>query len=198
MLGKMARLAAVGALAASAVIGSMAAPAAHAAATHAAGMRNASVQAEFQGVHLTAMQAKALRGAIASNPGLTREQTAKLVPAAAQAAPNVEGKGESRGPCGVADLWGDSFGHYRFGLTFNTEVVGTASVGGVTASTNGLFADQQPFGVSGSYVGNNLPGDEWYTLSTIGWGADATTLNGWALTTGAWFCTIDVTAPWEF
>ncbi|WP_347608264.1 hypothetical protein [Acrocarpospora sp. B8E8] len=163
--------------------------------------RTADVQVELQGVRLTPAQAEALRRAAAAHPGLTREQAAKIAPTIGLSRTNAEGRGESRGPCGVARLWGDSYGHYRFGLEFRTEVVGTAAVGGVGVSTNSPIpnsAGRHSYGVSGSYVGNDRPGNEWRTLSSIGWGATATTLDGWALTTGWWFCGIAVRANWKW
>ncbi|MEU0563769.1 hypothetical protein ABZ297_00010 [Nonomuraea sp. NPDC005983] len=43
-----------------------------------------------------------------------------------------------------------------------------------------------------------MPGDSWRTLSSIGWGATATTLDGWAVTNGGWWCGIGVTASWNW
>lgn len=157
-----------------------------------------TMQIDLQGVQLTPAEVDVLRSGVDTNPGLTREQAAALVPAIV-AQPAVEGDAESRGACGVARLWGDSYGHYRFGLDFYTEVVGTASVGAATVSTNAyLGADSQSFPVSGSYVGNDRAGDAWHQLSSIGWGATGTTLDGWSLTTGGWFCWEDLTANWKW
>ncbi|MBE1593319.1 hypothetical protein ACFPOI_21885 [Nonomuraea angiospora] len=158
-------------------------------------------QVEVQGVQLTPAQAKALRHAAAADPGLTRDQAAKIVSARGQVGANASGSGKSTGPCGEARLWGDSYGHYSFGLDFRVEQVGTAALGGVTISTDSPLpdtADKQSFGVSGASVGNDTAGQAWYTLSSIGWGATKTTMEGWALTTGAWWCGIDVkTIQWK-
>ena len=146
------------------------------------------------GMRLTEVQAQVLR----VRPHLTTAQARVLVAGESTGARLAAwGSGQSSGPCGTAIVQGDSFGNWSFSLSFNTEVVGIASAGGVGVSTNAMFnADSKSFGVAGSYVYHDALRDG--SLNTIGWGATATTLQGWAVTTGAWFCDIDVTAPWQW
>lgn len=213
MYGRMCRLMAASIAAASLTLGLVATTASAATTRPASGdaqavtrvQRNGHlnrVTVRTSGVRLTASEARALRRALAGRTDLSRTQAQRVVnrvlkSANSEVRPNAWGSGSSSGACGTAVLQGDSYGRWNFSLSFNTEVVGVATVGGVTVSTNALLgADSKGFGVSGSYVYHDSLRDG--MLSSIGWGATADTLSGWALTSGAWWCGIDVAAPWQF
>lgn len=160
----------------------------------------AVVQVTTRGVHLSRAQVQTLRAAVADNRTITLEEVAKAAaPFAVPALDDPAGSGSSRGPCGVANLWGDAAGHFRMNVSFYVNVVGTASLGGVTVSTNGILAGTYGIALRGSQVSVGWqPGQAYAQLSTTGWGSTATTMSGWALTTGAWFCDIEVIAYWNF
>lgn len=141
--------------------------------TAAQGTGHESVQAE--GVEFTPAAAQALRAAYAAHPHLDPVQAGQIAAGAGGVTrPGVIldawGSGESSGPCGTAVLQGDSYGNWNFSLSFNTEVVGTASIGGVTVSTNAVAgADSKGFGVRGGSMYHDALRDG--PLSSIGWGA---------------------------
>ncbi|MGW2517692.1 hypothetical protein ACWC09_11855 [Streptomyces sp. NPDC001617] len=143
------------------------------------------------GVELTTDQVQALQSAAGGNPNLTADQAE-----AAASVPDGFGSGSASGICGTAILQGWDNGSWSFSLNFNA-VVGAAAMGAVTVSTDGQFgASSKQFGVSGTSVYHDASRDG--DLDSVGWGATATTLNGWALTNGAWLCVVSVTAPWNY
>jgi hypothetical protein len=160
---------------------------------------NAVAQAGPGGRRLSPVQVQTLRNAFAHNPRLTRAQAQRLIGgggAVGAVTPAIQGHASSSGNCGTADLSGNSFGAWLAHLAFHTEIVGTAAIGGATVSTNAVFgADSKSFGVSGAVVAKS--DHTMGLLNPIGWGASGTTFDGWALTTGAWFCWWDLVAIWH-
>jgi hypothetical protein len=148
-----------------------------------------AISVQTTGVHLTATQAAALRSAVKLNPKLTAEQAARLTGArpvtGAGLAPN--GHGQASGPCGTASLFGYSNGSYGLALFFNA-TVGPPVVGSVAISTNGIFPSTDYYGIP--------PVSDSGRLADTGAIPDATTANGWAVTSNAWYCGIAVTAYW--
>jgi hypothetical protein len=155
------------------------------------------VTARSSGVHLTPTQAQRLRSALASNPGLTRAEALRIIgrPAAGAVTPDGSGYADVGMACGVAVVQGNPQGYWYASARFNTAIVGTASLGVGTVSTNAVLgADSIPFGVSGATTTH----ENWDLglLDPIGWGATGTTFSGWALTTGGWWCEWSGEDPW--
>ncbi len=147
-----------------------------------------ATSAQVTGVHLTPVQVAALRSAIKVNPKLTAAQAAKLLGARSGARVAVpDGHGQSPGPCGNASLFGYSNGGYGLALFFNA-TVGPPVIGSVGISTNGIFASTDWYSVP--------PVRDSGRLSDTGAIPDATTADGWAVTSNAWYCGISVIAYW--
>lgn len=150
----------------------------------------AKVSAQVTGVHLAAVQAKALEAAAKANPGLTSAQAAAVIgdsPATNVGHAVPDGHGTSSGPCGTASLFGYESGGFGYALFFNS-TVGPPFIGSLTISTNGVDASSDSFGippVSGSGI-----------VDDTGVEGTGTTANGWAVTDNGWYCGISVFAEW--
>jgi len=143
-----------------------------------------------KGIALTPEQTEALRKAYADTPHLSTEQAEDAIGDTISL--RSSGSDMSTGDCSWIDLWGDSDGHYRFNQAVFPSV-GEAAFGDIAISTNGWFA-------STSHHDLTAEGDHQHFEGALTWTGvdpDATTMDGWMVTTNGNFCTGELDAVWE-
>jgi hypothetical protein len=148
------------------------------------------------GVALTPKQVEALKEAHAEATYLSTEEAKKVIESVGDpvrlTSPQSSGSDSSTGECSYIDLWGDSDGNYRFNQAVFPNV-GEAATGDITISTDGWFA-------ASAYHDLTLAGDYQHFEGSLPWtgvDAEATTMDGWMVTTGGNFCTGELDAVWE-
>ncbi len=146
---------------------------------------------QVTGTHLTAAQENALAAAVKANPGLTAAQAATVIGSSSaarggQAIPDAQGT--SKGPCGSISLIGYPSGTYGYAMFWNTAAVGSPWFGSLTVSTNGINASDDVYGIP--------PNSGSGFLDDVGDEPTGTQANGWAVTSGGWYCGISVFAEW--
>lgn len=151
---------------------------------------------QMKGIVLTTEQAEALKEAYSDTPYLSTEQALDVIEATADTlppySPQSSGDDSSTGECSYIDLWGDSEGNYRFNQAVFPEV-GEPAFGEISISTDGWFA-------STSIHDLTFAGDYQHFEGALVWtgvDAEATTMDGWMVTTGGNFCTGELDAIWD-
>jgi hypothetical protein len=151
---------------------------------------------QMKGIALTPEQTEALKKAHADNPNLSTEQVKDVIGAMDDTlplnSPQSEGSASNSGICSYIYLWGDSDGNYAFDQALHA-FAGGAELGNVAISTDGWFASTSNHALTAAGELQHFEG----TLVETGIFAEATTMNGWMVTTETYLCFGELKAVWE-